>query len=154
MFLKLCGWASPLWSLPHSGSWATCLVKGPVLQWSKWIPPLFISWLDFFFLMNIRNWLPIIYDLSTEKWNIFWHINKQGLQPSDMSQWTLRELRKEKKSCHLDCSQLPASEPWGKKAQGVKTEKTGPTELRCISKEWFQGPRTDGQTFASSHIQK
>ena len=34
----------------------------------------------FFFLMNIRNWLPIIYALSTEKWNTFWHINKQGCQ--------------------------------------------------------------------------
>ena len=34
--------------------------------------------------------------------------------------------------------------------QNVKTQDTGPRQLRCISKEWFQW----AYTFASSHTQK
>ena len=54
-------------------------------------------------------------------------------------------------TCHLAASRLqplPIMSP--EETQDVKTQDTGPRQLTCISKEWFQW----AQTFASSHTQK
>ena len=75
----------------------------------------------------------------------------QRLQPSKVSRWALRKLRAEKNTCHpaaIRLQPLPAMSP--EETRDVKTQDTGPRELRCISKEWFQW----AQTLASSQTKK
>ena len=99
---------------------------------------------------------PVLPTLPTcsvgEKYNASCHISKQGCsshQPSSVSLYALRELRKEN-ICYLAANNYSLSQcdSWGKEAQDVKTQDTGPKELRCISKEWLQW----AQTLASSHV--
>ena len=105
--------------------------------------------------------------VSTDKWNIYkctgifingifpailvnkgWCHRHRWLQPSNVSQWALREPRAEKNTSHLAAKRqqpLPTVSP--EETQDVKTQDTGPRWLRCISKEWFQW----AQTLPSSH---
>ena len=65
----------------------------------------------------------------------------QWLQPSNMSWWTQRKLRKEN-TCHLEAVRLkpqPMVSP--EETQDVTRQGTSPRQLRCISREWFQWAR-------------
>ena len=59
-----------------------------------------------------------------EKWNIPWHISKQRISQSSVIKATTD-------------GELVSPE----KTQDVKTQGTGPRQLSCISKEWFQWAR-------------
>ena len=89
-------------------------------------------------LLILKNSLSWTLGICAEKWNISWHISKQGchhhqwLQPASVSRWALRKLRKEKNISNHQTTATPQGKPWGKEAQDVKTKDTGPRELRCI----------------------
>ena len=82
--------------------------------------------------------------------NIASHIRKQRmLQPSShhfiatlTKPWALRELQMETGCCHQTlnhCSHPPMVHP--EETQDEKAQDTGPRQLRCISKGWFQWAR-------------
>ena len=116
--------------------------------------------------MSPKHWSNFRPRGGTDKWNIYKcngifingifpaiSVNKgchshQLLQPSNVSQWALRELRAEKNTCHLAANRLqplPMVNP--EETQDLKTQDTSARWLRCISKEWFQW----AQTLAPSH---
>ena len=96
--------------------------------------------------------------LGREKWTISCCISKQGcqghqqLQLSSMSQWTLREIRKEKSICPPAASRLqtlPKVSP-EERTLRLRKQDTDPRQVRCIWNEWFQW----ALTHTSSHTQK
>ena len=91
----------------------------------------------------------------SEKWNISCHISKHGyhshhqLQPSNVS-WALRELGKEKNTCHLAAIKMqPLSAVSPKEVQEVKNRQYWPQ----IAEVHIKG-MVSVQTLASSHTQK
>ena len=94
----------------------------------------------------------ILLDLDSEKWNISCQMGKQSmsqsLQPlTDGELEGPEDTQGRKNTYHTavqDCSHSP---PGARRRLRMWKQGTGPTQLKCISKEWFQW----AQTLASSH---
>ena len=100
------------------------------------------------------------HSLEDVKWlwemNTAYHISKQRnqlLQPSAKGELVCSEGTQKGEeylpSSSHQTAATPHGEPWGD--WDMKTQNTGPEQLRCWSKEWFQWAQTSVSSHTSSH---